>query len=111
MVASRKLSAALAPNDISREPSPVCCSRHPVLSFSFSRKVPLATMDDRLSEEEEVVAILASVSALTASTVARQQRKKRRWWVRPSLRSREVAGHAGRLLPELRARDVEYYRE
>lgn len=90
-----------------------CCSRHPVFHFRFRVSVPLAVMDsyDQLSKEEEVVAILASVSVLTPSTVARQQRKKQRWWVRPSLHSREVANHAGRLLPELQVRDVEYYRK
>ncbi|XP_040358012.2 protein ANTAGONIST OF LIKE HETEROCHROMATIN PROTEIN 1 [Ixodes scapularis] len=65
---------------------------------------------DGLSEEEEVVAILSSV-ALSALTRGIPTGKKRRWWVRPCLRSREVAGHASRLLPELRARDLDYYRD
>nr|XP_037270819.1 uncharacterized protein LOC119163033 [Rhipicephalus microplus]XP_037270820.1 uncharacterized protein LOC119163033 [Rhipicephalus microplus] len=68
-------------------------------------------MDFESSDEEEVVAVLmcsANVSALAARKPSQQ---KRRWWVRPSLRSREVAGHAGRLLPDLRSHDEEYFRD
>ncbi|XP_075737160.1 uncharacterized protein LOC142776754 [Rhipicephalus microplus] len=63
------------------------------------------------SDEEEVVAVLmcsANVSALAARKPSQQ---KRRWWVRPSLHSREVAGHAGRLLPNLRSHEEEYFRD
>ncbi|XP_077512951.1 uncharacterized protein LOC144124171 [Amblyomma americanum] len=35
----------------------------------------------------------------------------RRWWVRPALQQREELGHAYKLLPLLRSRDEEYYRE
>ncbi|XP_075726015.1 uncharacterized protein LOC119180406 isoform X2 [Rhipicephalus microplus] len=50
----------------------------------------------------------ANVSALAAR---KRSKQARRWWVRPSLRSREVAGHTGRLLPDLRSHDEEYFRD
>ncbi|XP_075736135.1 uncharacterized protein LOC142776402 [Rhipicephalus microplus] len=50
----------------------------------------------------------ANVSALAAR---KRSKQARRWWVRPSLRSREVAGHTGRLLLDLRSHDEEYFRD
>ncbi|XP_075732317.1 uncharacterized protein LOC142774997 [Rhipicephalus microplus] len=50
----------------------------------------------------------ANVSALAAR---KRSKQARRWWVRPSLRSREVAVHTGRLLPDLRSHDEEYFRD
>ncbi|KAH6919913.1 hypothetical protein HPB50_029095 [Hyalomma asiaticum] len=40
-----------------------------------------------------------------------KKRRQRRWWVRSALQDRESLGHANKLLPLLRDRDVEYYRE
>ncbi|KAH6934116.1 hypothetical protein HPB50_020569 [Hyalomma asiaticum] len=45
-----------------------------------------------------------------------EQRKKRtpakrRWWIRPALQKRAMLVHANTLLPHLRSRDVEYYRD
>ncbi|KAH9367166.1 hypothetical protein HPB48_014758 [Haemaphysalis longicornis] len=65
---------------------------------------------DELSEEEEIATILL-VSAALSTKAAVTLPKKRRFWVRPYLRSREAAGHASRLLPELRAHDLEYFRD
>ncbi|KAH7962456.1 hypothetical protein HPB52_016198 [Rhipicephalus sanguineus] len=63
------------------------------------------------SEEEEIVTVLMCSAIVSALAERKPSKKKRRWWVRPSLRSREVAGHASRLLPDLRSHDEEYFRE
>ncbi|CAN7938463.1 unnamed protein product [Ixodes hexagonus] len=70
---------------------------------------------DNLDEAEEIVLILLSCSLLALQQEMASTRKKkprrRRWWVRPCLRERETLGHANKLLPLLRSRDVEYYRD
>ncbi|XP_049522498.1 uncharacterized protein LOC125945011 [Dermacentor silvarum] len=66
-------------------------------------------------EEDEIVGILlaASVAAFQEEqrTARRKTARQRRWWVRPALQERERMGHANALLPHLRSRDVEYYRD
>ncbi|CAN7950005.1 unnamed protein product, partial [Ixodes pacificus] len=70
---------------------------------------------DSLDEEEEIVLTLLSCSLLALQQEVANTRKRkprrRRWWVRPCLRERETLGHANKLLPLLRSRDVEYYRD
>ncbi|KAH7961710.1 hypothetical protein HPB52_011561 [Rhipicephalus sanguineus] len=68
-------------------------------------------MDYDSSEEEEIVTVLMCSAIVSALAERKPSKKKRRWWVRPSLRSREVAGHASRLLPDLRSHDEEYFRD
>ncbi|XP_072142202.1 uncharacterized protein [Dermacentor andersoni] len=68
-------------------------------------------MDFDSSEVEDVVSVLMCSAVVSLLPARKPPKKKRRWWVRPCLRSREVAGHASRLLPELRAHDEEYYRD
>nr|XP_054919803.1 uncharacterized protein LOC126516610 [Dermacentor andersoni] len=68
-------------------------------------------MDFDTSEEKDVVSVLMCSAVVSALAALKPPKKKRRRWVRPCLRSREVAGHASRLLPELRAHDEEYYRD
>ncbi|XP_077563232.1 uncharacterized protein LOC144178956 [Haemaphysalis longicornis] len=65
---------------------------------------------DELSEEEKIATILLVSAALSAKAAVTLP-KKRRFWVRSYLRCREAAGHASRLLPDLRAHDLEYFRE
>ncbi|XP_049517596.1 uncharacterized protein LOC119440412 [Dermacentor silvarum] len=68
-------------------------------------------MDFDSSEEEDVVSVLMCSAVMSALAARKPPKRKRRWWVRPCLRSREVAGHASRLLPELRAHDEDYFRD
>ncbi|XP_075735157.1 uncharacterized protein LOC142776098 isoform X3 [Rhipicephalus microplus] len=44
-------------------------------------------------------------------TSLKQRRRQRRWWVRPALQERANLGQANKLLPLLRDRDVDFYRE
>ncbi|KAH6920643.1 hypothetical protein HPB50_028369 [Hyalomma asiaticum] len=66
-------------------------------------------------QEEAILLGLLASSCLAMheehKTSMKQRRRQRRWWVRPSLQEREKLGHANQLLPLLRDRDVEYYRE
>ncbi|XP_070385449.1 uncharacterized protein [Dermacentor albipictus] len=66
-----------------------------------------------MDEEEEVTMILLASCLLYMDNEERKKRppRKRRWWVRPALQKREMLGHANALLPHLRSRDVEYYRD
>ncbi|KAL1479466.1 hypothetical protein MTO96_051814 [Rhipicephalus appendiculatus] len=68
-------------------------------------------MDLDCSDEEEIVTVLMCSAMLSALAAWKPLKKKRQWWVRPTLRSREVAGHASRLLPDLRSHDEEYFRD
>ncbi|KAH7971982.1 hypothetical protein HPB52_004622 [Rhipicephalus sanguineus] len=63
------------------------------------------------SSDEEIVTVLMSSAMVSALVEQKPPNKKRPWWVRPSLRSREVAGHASGLLPDQRSHDEEYFRE
>nr|XP_054922851.1 uncharacterized protein LOC126523490 isoform X1 [Dermacentor andersoni] len=73
--------------------------------------------DEEMSEEEEIVTILlcnsmtAMLQELRRAEQPRSRRRRRRWWVRPSLQERDRLGQANNLLPLLRDRDVEYYRD
>nr|XP_050022890.2 uncharacterized protein LOC126516840 [Dermacentor andersoni] len=66
-------------------------------------------------EQEEAVLLGLLASTFLAMHDAQKhspkRRQQRRWWVRPALQEREQLGHATQLLPLLRNRDVEYYRE
>ncbi|XP_054928169.1 uncharacterized protein [Dermacentor andersoni] len=66
-------------------------------------------------EEEEIAGILLATCLVAFQEQKRKaQRKKprqRRWWVRPALQERDRMGHANVLLPHLRSRDLEYYRD
>ncbi|KAH7963798.1 hypothetical protein HPB52_022908 [Rhipicephalus sanguineus] len=66
------------------------------------------------SDEEDMLGLLtvASLPAHHERLEAQENtRRQRRWWVRPALQQRAAMGHAGVLLPHLRSRDIEYYRE
>nr|XP_050030563.2 uncharacterized protein LOC126526745 [Dermacentor andersoni] len=73
--------------------------------------------DEEMSEEEEIVTILlcnsmmAMLQELRRAEQPRSRQRRRRWWVRPSLQERDRLGQANNLLPLLRDRDVEYYRD
>ncbi|KAH7935501.1 hypothetical protein HPB52_009262 [Rhipicephalus sanguineus] len=68
-------------------------------------------MDYDSSEEEEILTVLMCSAIVSALAERKPSKKNRWWWVRPSLRSRDVAGHASRLLPDLRSHDEEYFRD
>lgn len=119
-VASRELSLALATDEIARESTQsvrfffvwVLSATDSRRKLSLLRTLFLPTPErdlDSLSEEE--VATMLLVSAALSAKAAATRPKKRRFWVRPCLRSREVAGHASRLLPALRTHDLEHFRE
>ncbi|XP_075553464.1 uncharacterized protein LOC142586090 [Dermacentor variabilis] len=71
--------------------------------------------DEEMSEEEIVTILLCySMTAMLQKLRRAEQprsRRRRRWWVRPSLQERDRLGQANNLLPLLRDRDVEYYRD
>ncbi|XP_049275501.1 uncharacterized protein LOC125759998 [Rhipicephalus sanguineus] len=68
-------------------------------------------MDYDSSEEEEILTVLMCSAIVSVLAERKPSKKNRWWWVRPSLRSRDVAGHASRLLPDLRSHDEEYFRD
>ncbi|KAL1476048.1 hypothetical protein MTO96_036815 [Rhipicephalus appendiculatus] len=62
-------------------------------------------MDFDSSDEEEIRTVLMRSAMVSALAAQKPSNKKRRRWVRLSLRSREVAGHASRQLPDLHSHD------
>ncbi|XP_075559704.1 uncharacterized protein LOC142591248 [Dermacentor variabilis] len=66
-----------------------------------------------MDEAEEVTMTLLASCFLSMDNGGRKKRppRKRRWWVRQALQKREKFGHANALLPHLRSRAVEYYRD
>ncbi|KAH8027334.1 hypothetical protein HPB51_004686 [Rhipicephalus microplus] len=70
-----------------------------------------------LSSEQEAALLLALLASSSLAmheeekTSLKQRRCQRRWWVRPALQERANLGQANKLLPLLRDRDVEFYRE
>ncbi|KAM7300341.1 protein ALP1-like isoform X2 [Ixodes scapularis] len=65
--------------------------------------------DEDLSDEE--AAGVALVAVVLASQGRDKRKRPRRWWVRPCFHERDEKGQGTSLVPLLRSRDVEYYRD